>query len=468
MYLYGAPLWGCYASSKESEVNRSHRTWLAGFPREAQGIRVLTWLPGAGLDDVAISRCVGYLSNCSHYPWLARAALEQLVLNFRNPMFAARETWYGTVRSIVRMVWPRFDVKIGATLWLTGCPLSSKDGKPGVIFLEAWMTLRRLHHYQNLLTNPPRLCQEDYFAHQCLTLLSTAPGSTGFGEALCPVFPTARRSHYQALVKFFSGRADFARRHAHYMRRPSCPNLNQQPYKTCCLQCLWLDGTITLDSEWHFALGCPHAPRAQRVRELLGAASLTDPGAADLARVFVAVRQDPGRLGEVARELWWSLKEREAALSKLPLGHMDVYITELAVVDRVGTGLPRPCELDAGALDVLKWLLHALCVVRLRFTRTRAACARVTYANLLTRLYTERRALKHAGRLLERALLAAIKDLDSSHVAEAFAALRLHRARPWRAADESPIERPWPGRQRPPWRDGLALTFRSWLSWTGV
>jgi len=324
------------------------------------------------------------------------------------------------------------------------------------------MALRRQRHYRCLLTNPPNVSQEDYLTHAIIQLISFDGGMNNDGAALLPNFPRARRSHFQSLVKFFSGRADFARRHSHYQRRSLCPSLQDAPFKTCCLQCVWVDGRVALDSEWHCILDCPHAPRADLVREILGISSVHDPGVADLARAFVSVRSDPCRLGDLARALWWALKEREAALLKIPLAQLEIHLQDLVARRFLRKGLVLPRDPSDSPDAVLRWLIHALFLMVLRFTRIRTTRGELTGSFELDRqLKAEKQVLRQAGRGLTRVLEVTLLSLDRAHMRAALQRMRGFRAPPWRVGTE--FERPWPGRLKPPWRVRVRLLFRTWL-----
>ena len=150
----------------------------------------------------------------------------------------------------------------------------------------------------------------------------------------------------------------------------------------------------------------------------------------------------------------------------MPLRQLEAYIGDLHIISEVRVGLLLPREPFACPHSLLRWLLHAYIIIRIRWMRSRVSRSRLTVDSHIERLLAEQRKLKLAGSGLQRVVREEVHQMDRSQLAEAFAVLRRCRIRPWREATAGPMERPWPGRVRPPWRVELILSFRTWRFWS--
>jgi len=329
-FLHGAEIWAPFIPERGSQFHHDVWAGILGLSTRSARRRLLGWLPLHDFDARALGAALRFLIDARGGPVLQREAARQLFHNFVSCPRGGRLTWLGRLRVKVRKVWPSFDFD---PLRMTPCrglpPLHSYCEKGHVVwvphhrtFIERLSRLERQAAYRAILDQAPGDTQQGHVLLHCIRRLEAAAGLAH--SFLFKYYPPAPWRKVQSLIRFYAGHGDFARVHAHYARRRLCPSLAQPSFRRACLFCLNADGRVSLDSEWHALLQCPHvtAGRVTYAFARFGHARLDYNLAASpeaLADLLFHANSSPRALADLAGFVYDSTQARERELGAISL-----------------------------------------------------------------------------------------------------------------------------------------------------
>ena len=236
------------------------------------------WVNIKELDVEAESRALRALQDAvSHGGLLARAVI-QLQLNFEHAGKNGSKTWMGKLLKSIRKTWPRFRVRIAPVFELCGIPTFPPEKSLQQTYITETGSLNWKIRQESLLCKPPSYYQQDFVLYKILVALSTAEqfsnNKAPLSGPIFPLQPEIGAESFKCLLRFLSGRADFARVNAHRPRWTAFPGLRESPnLKRICLFCWVKHGRQCRDSEWHAFFDC-HVCLAPRRRFQLALLSL--------------------------------------------------------------------------------------------------------------------------------------------------------------------------------------------------